>query len=62
MKARLQVHNESGFCRWWWELESIRAGGVLIESESSYVSKKSAERSARRWAKNHNIEIVKESE
>jgi hypothetical protein len=62
MKARLYVSKLVYETRWYWELKTITGTSVLIESDNVYASKRSARQAAKRWAKKHNIEIVKEGE
>jgi hypothetical protein len=62
MKARLYVSQLVYGTKWYWNLESLNGTRVMIEGDNVYSSPRGAERAARRWAKKHNIEIVKEGE
>jgi hypothetical protein len=61
MKARLCVGQMVYRPSWYWVLEPKSMSGTPVEigSVTTYSSKRGAERSAKRWAKKHNIEIVK---
>jgi hypothetical protein len=62
MKATLYTLTQLYPDRWYWLLDAIEGEKVVIGGGYDYTNARAAKRAGRRWAKEHNIEIVEEGE
>jgi hypothetical protein len=61
MKATLHVDRLAEYCLdWYWALSSISGLPIKLHCTRVYADRRSAREDGLLWAKEHNIEIVKE--